>query len=772
MASVISAQIPSSSQTMVGDPQHQPITDLHSSSSSALTSTLSGSPHTFLQPPPSLYTAALVLAKRYLDPLASSVSQAQADRQQALRRKRKRSENGYDATASLKVNQIYLDGFSTEQVWEQARRILDASRQEVERNIERLPQVAQLDSVPEDEAIGSDEKRKGLKMVRFDDEGFEVGDSDEDGTGSSLGSGSEAEEFNEDGLDDLDEDDIEEGDGVEVEGDDYEDMEGLGEDDFDEDVGDDEELSDTFKPDPNGLNDGFFSIDDFNKQTGFLEQQDAVGDPNDGAASDEEEIDWTANPMTMATQADPQSEKRRRGRTDEDEDEDDEEDGPTFGNADLNAPEGDSEEDMDADEMLDDGMAAGNGIDNTNEVYYQDFYAPPPRKVGKKGRPSKHTRELIANKAQKGEPKEDDMQRTIDAVRRDIFEDELSAGDDVSDEGAQLDPSDPKSRRSTHERRQAKIAEEIRKLEAANVSKRKWTLSGEARASDRPLNSLLEEDLDFERTGKPVPVITAAVSEDIEEMIKRRILAKEFDEVVRRRPDSADAKSAIRRGRRPEVDDSKNQQSLAELYEAEHLARVDPEGHADKRDEKIQKEHAEIEALWADVSAKLDALSSWHYRPPPPKPSVNIVADVPTIAMEDARPTGAAGATDMGGASSMLAPHEIYASGKDTEGGEVVVPRKTGVPVAREEMSREEKLRRRRREKERLKKRLGGKVVPLHGGEKGAEKGKGARERDEVMGALKKGGVGVIGKKGEVRDVEGKNVREKRGPVGGGGYKL
>jgi U3 small nucleolar RNA-associated protein MPP10 len=74
--------------------------------------------------------------------------------------------------------------------------------------------------------------------------------------------------------------------------------------------------------------------------------------------------------------------------------------------------------------------------------------------------------------------------------------------------------------------------------------------------------------------------------------------------------------------------------------------------YVDKRDEKLKKEHAEIETLWKDISAKLDALSNWHYRPKPPQPSINVVADVPTISMEDARPTAGG---DVGGIS-MLAP--------------------------------------------------------------------------------------------------------------------
>ncbi len=89
---------------------------------------------------------------------------------------------------------------------------------------------------------------------------------------------------------------------------------------------------------------------------------------------------------------------------------------------------------------------------------------------------------------------------------------------------------------------------------------------------------------------------------------------------------------------------------------------------------------------------------------------------------------------------------------------------KSGMPVAREEMSRDEKLRRRRREKERIKK---------AGGLAGKEKeGKQAKEKSQVVSDLKKGGVKIIGKKGEVKDVEGKSVKAKHAHKGAGGFKL
>jgi len=91
-------------------------------------------------------------------------------------------------------------------------------------------------------------------------------------------------------------------------------------------------------------------------------------------------------------------------------------------------------------------------------------------------------------------------------------------------------------------------------------------------------------------------------------------------------------------------------------------------------------------------------------------------------------------------------------------------------------MSREERKRRRRREKERIRKR--GEGVDGAGGMKSKVGGEGVGgktrkgEEKEVLGQLKKGGVRVIGKKGEVRDVEGRAVEVRGAGKGGGGYKL
>jgi U3 small nucleolar RNA-associated protein MPP10 len=47
---------------------------------------------------------------------------------------------------------------------------------------------------------------------------------------------------------------------------------------------------------------------------------------------------------------------------------------------------------------------------------------------------------------------------------------------------------------------------------------------GEATSRSRPINSLLEEDLEFDRTMKAVPVVTEDSVQTLEDVIKKRIL--------------------------------------------------------------------------------------------------------------------------------------------------------------------------------------------------------------------------------------------------------
>ncbi|KAK5127619.1 hypothetical protein LTR85_006959 [Meristemomyces frigidus] len=708
-------------------------------STDTLALSLTKAPYDFLQPTLPLYTDTLAYLKHALDPLAADVSAAQQQRQQEARKKRKRGQHVADEDV-LRLQQIHTDGFGPEQVWEQARRVLDAARQEAERGLIEAQERQVNDGADANDALesevnelDSDDESLGEEGVDYEVEGVDI-DGEEDDV--EEGYDSEDLEGALDRTEDLGEDDYAEDDDIDMdEADIFDEEDGMGKDEPTEEL-----VTDKF-----GLNDGFFSIDDFNKQSEFLEQQDARGD-DDGAASDEEELDWDADPHAQSVANDDADDAAG------DYAEDDEEDGPTFGDPD--APSEDGEDEVEAGEM--DAMG---GMGNTNEVMYADFFAPPAQKKrkNKKGRPNPHNFPAPAVTGA-GEAREEDMERTMAAVHRDLFEDEESGGEQEDEETEELDPADPRSRRSAHERRRAALQEEIRKLEAANVAKREWTLSGEARAADRPLNSLLEEDLEFERAGKPIPVITAEVSESIEELIRRRILAHDFQDIIRRRPD--DLATGPKRGRLDfKLDDSKSKKGLAEEYEEEHLRRTDP-NFVDAKDEKTKKEEQEIEALWNKIRSDLDSLSSWHFRPKQAAPQLDIRVDAPVVTMEDARPSAGG---EVAGASQ-LAPQEVYRAGEGAKGIREEVAGKSGLPAAREELSREERKRRRRREKERIHK--------AGANEPAKPEGKGKKERKEVLGDLKRGGVKVIGNKGKVTDVEGREARSGGEQRGAGRYKL
>lgn len=694
--------------------------------------------HAFLQPPASISTASLHWAKQALDAFAGQVS----DEQQAARlRDRKRKREVGPSSEVLKIRKVHVDGFETGQVWQQTRRIINSAlnlSQNVLQELEENGQI-QTDEVESSLPNGDD------KTLESDEDDSEVASSEEDD--SASGSDNEEEEWEDaesqqaqsEGSGEDDEDDVE----------DIEDIEDEGMRDEDEEDDFEDQPNDIYVEDPHGLNDGFFSIDEFNKQSQYFENQDAKADPYTDQADDDDEVDWHGDPFAQPKGESAKNNKREEMLSLEEEDDDDDDDddaGPTFGDMDLDAPEGASDDEAG---NLADGIEGDMGLDLTaNDIFYKDFFAPPPKKAKKGEKPRKF------KPVRQATPDDRDMERAMDNVRRDLFDD---ASDNSDEEDALSDASagDPKSRRSAHERRQAKLSEEIRKMEGELVAKRAWTLSGEASASARPMNSLLEEDLDFEHAGKPIPVITEEVSEEIEDLIKRRIIAGEFDGVPKRRPD-ADVPADVRRGL-VELDDGKAKQSLAEIYEEDHVKANNPDSYVNAKDEKLRKEEKEIKAMWKDVSAKLDALSSWHYKPKPAAPSLQVVADVATVAMEDAQPTTAQGVS---GGESMIAPQEVYNPAKDTaEKGEVVA--KSGLPVARQEMSREDKLRRRRREKERIKK-AGGETNKIS---------KKAQDKKDTMAELKKGGVKVINRKGELLDMEGKKPQAAKA-VTSGSFKL
>jgi len=102
-------------------------------------------------------------------------------------------------------------------------------------------------------------------------------------------------------------------------------------------------------------------------------------------------------------------------------------------------------------------------------------------------------------------------------ISRDMKMDLFGNRGDISEE-------DENEGLSTHERNQKKVKEIIQQLEDENMGAKHWTLKGEITSKTRPVNSLLEESLDYEHATKTVPVVTDATTLSLEEMIKKRIL--------------------------------------------------------------------------------------------------------------------------------------------------------------------------------------------------------------------------------------------------------
>ncbi|KAI6103540.1 U3 small nucleolar ribonucleoprotein complex, subunit Mpp10 [Pisolithus sp. B1] len=322
---------------------------------------------------------------------------------------------------------------------------------------------------------------------------------------------------------------------------------------------------------------------------------------------------------------------------------------------------------------------------------------------------------------------EDGTRLAIERMRDDLF---------AEDEEQQKDLG-----MTTHERRMAALQEQIKKLEAENVAKKDWVLMGEASSKSRPRDSLLQEDLEFDRIAKSVPIVTEEVVAGLEERIKTRIKEGRFDDVVRRRP--LDDKPFLP-SRLFELQDTKSQQSLAQIYENEYMA-AQAGSSTDDRDAKLKKEHEAITKLWEGICNKLDALCNAHYVPKQvrdtvenslPKATITTVSDVAAATLESALPTNKS-------VSTTLAPEEIFAPASSD-------------PRVRSELTPAEKraLRTKQRKARKKERDLLEKSV-----DKFAKKKKGVKEqKDAALKSLVKSGKGVtvVGKEAKRAKTAGK----------------
>ncbi|GAA5814007.1 hypothetical protein MFLAVUS_007497 [Mucor flavus] len=382
----------------------------------------------------------------------------------------------------------------------------------------------------------------------------------------------------------------------------------------------------------------------------------------------------------------------------------------------------DQDDEFDFDQDLDeeeDSEEEEDGADAA-DLNYEDFFGNDEKTEYKrptKPKKKEYEEELVSSAEEEEDEEELESDgEGIQASVRDLF------GAEEEDE----EETDGKAK-STFQKQQERLAAQIEEYEEENVSDKHWTLRGEANAKIRPVNSLLEEDLEFEHANKPVPVITEESTNTLEDVIKKRILENMFDDVERKVDPNL---RPFVPSKRVEISDEKAKQSLADMYEDDFVRKQTGSEKVDVRDEALEKDHAEITELFTTLCHKLDALSNFHYTPKAPKPEMSIVSNSAAISMEEVTPVNVSDAT-------LLAPEEVY----EKKRGEV----KTAAEMEQDERKRlraqKKKLKRKEREMKERELKIKQKYNPQIGQRQ--EKKKAVKE------LLNQKNVTVIGKDGQ-----------------------
>lgn len=138
--------------------------------------------------------------------------------------------------------------------------------------------------------------------------------------------------------------------------------------------------------------------------------------------------------------------------------------------------------------------------------------------------------------------------------------------------------------------------------------KKDWRLKGEVQSKDRPLNSLIDTNLQFKRSTAPDQTNTEEQNSEIEKIIQQRILDQLYDDRVRYEtiPGLKEHFTSL-----PEVPVEKNALSLGEIYEK------DFKNLLGLKEDKTAKLKKEIMQQFKELSYKLECLSNFNFVPKP-----------------------------------------------------------------------------------------------------------------------------------------------------------
>eukprot|EP00980_Cylindrotheca_fusiformis_P011303 scaffold2599_cov125-Cylindrotheca_fusiformis.AAC.13 len=308
-------------------------------------------------------------------------------------------------------------------------------------------------------------------------------------------------------------------------------------------------------------------------------------------------------------------------------------------------------------------MTAADFFGKPKMQYYEKYYKKGKKPKGVTGRPKDDDEDSWGGYDFENE----DQAGWRDENAAAEGEEKAESDDDGSDDESEEEKEDEKQAKekskakSVYAKQSEKLRRQTEQLEKEMIAEKPWQMTGETTSATRPVNSLLEGTPEFEMASKQAPTITVEQTASLEEIIKQRILAEDWDDVVPRElPDVGWHK---KRGELPEVSQEKSKLGLGELYEREYLKKAI--GYdVDAAEKKTEEDNAkdEMKQLFANLCSKLDALSNYHFAPRPIADEAEVrPVTAPAIAMEEVLPLHVSDARG-------VAPEEVYATKRGREG--------------------------------------------------------------------------------------------------------
>ncbi|KAG1711716.1 hypothetical protein DVH05_008962 [Phytophthora capsici] len=394
------------------------------------------------------------------------------------------------------------------------------------------------------------------------------------------------------------------------------------------------------------------------------DSDDQVDSDDDTADSDEEEKE-VKKPKKKAKKARDVAEDGffdwdEMDKAAEEEEVDDDED-----DEDMGSEEGDEDNDEEDEEDDESEMEEGSDVGAAEEMTYDDFFGDE-------------------EEGDEGEAGEEEEEELNDVDMQDEEEEYPTIKRSKPDEEENVDEEELAERgiMSSHQRQRQRIQKEIKDLEQEAIGEKPWLLKGEVRSAARPENSLLEAVLDYDRPVKAAPVITEEVSVALEEMIKKRILEDDYDDVIRKFAGNEED----RKNKLEEVSMEKSKEGLGEIYEKEYMKTA----MGFEADDESKQDQEEIDVMFKSLCWKLDALSNYHFTPKPAVKELQVKPAVPAIAMEEVVPISVSDA-------NLKAPEEVYE--KKRKRGEAVLQSKEEMTQTERKALRNAKKHARRKEK-------------------------------------------------------------------------